>query len=157
MTVHLTLAQNPNNIEESQYGTGPQVQFSPITSCILIAGITGDDNVAGIHLVMVQPDGEPFGVGDVDVVTTRLGELGVSPSSVIVFGQAQMWADNVPDAYQALLGALGLVPAQATDLDDGTYGASIGAGGQLQIFQAAGLGRRGGRHHSRVRPRKRLA
>jgi hypothetical protein len=127
MTVHLTLARDPNNIQESEYGTGSkQVQFSPITSCILIAGATADGNVSGIHLVMVQPDDQPFGVDDVATVTGRLGALGVDPPSVIVFGQTQMWNDNIPEAYQALIEQLGLPPT--TDLDDGTYGAQVSEG-----------------------------
>jgi hypothetical protein len=134
MTVHLALAPDPNFIEESQYGTAPQVQFSPITSCILIAGRTADGSVAGIHLVMFQPDDQPFGAdpNDVATVTARIGALTVTPPSIIVFGQTQMWHDNVGPAFQTLLGNLGDPPV--TDLNDGTYGANA-AGQGVAWFQ----------------------
>lgn len=147
MTCILTLAQNPDNIEESQYGTAPEVIFSPITSCILIAARSGEENVSGIHLVMVQRDDEPFSVADVSVVTGVLGGLAVDPSSIVVFGQISMWQDNVGAAFDALIEALGFPPT--TDLNDGTYGARI-VDGRVSPFNA-GRSARPARNAARVR------
>jgi hypothetical protein len=141
MAYHLTLANNPNNIAESEYGAGPQVRFSPITSCILIAGETAGGAVGGVHLVMVQ-DEEPFGAADVPVVTGALESLQVSPPTVIVFGQTNMWEDNVQAGYQALLQALGLPPT--TDLNDGTYGAKLVDGTVIYFNAAEPIGEGGG-------------
>jgi hypothetical protein len=72
---------------------------------------------------MVQPDDEPFQSTDVAVVTGVLAALNVEPPSLIIFGQTEMWRDNVGAAYRDLCEALGFPPA--TDLNDGVYGAKI--------------------------------
>jgi hypothetical protein len=59
---------------------------------------------------MVQPDDEPFQSTDVAVVTGVLADLNVKSPSLIIFGQTEMWRDNVGAAYTDLCDALGFPP-----------------------------------------------
>jgi len=103
MAFALTPAANPNNIREDEFGVADGgVIFSMITSCMLMAGITGAGKVFGIHLALINAQGEPFTIDDVQVVADCIREREANPSSVILFGETEFWDADILEALQRI-------------------------------------------------------
>jgi len=120
-------AQDVMRIEEQEYGSGNAIRFSAFTSCIgLIA--RHDDQVTGVHLVMLSNDDSPFDNNAANAAVNLLPPY----TEVVVIGQANMWADNLPGPYNHLLGLLN--NPIVIDVNDGTYGGRV-AGGVFQTYQ----------------------
>lgn len=131
MPYTLTQAADNMAIAECQWGCAGTLQFTKFTSCIgVLAKVAGADRVIGIHLVMVDANGNTFSAGDVDLVTTVLTDQGYDNTTCTIIGQITYWTQSNNAAYTALFNALNN-PA-TYQLADGVYGATI-SGGAIEL------------------------
>ncbi|HEU0014779.1 MAG TPA: hypothetical protein VFQ45_13920 [Longimicrobium sp.] len=131
MPYTLSQAANPMAIAECEWGTAGTIQFTAFTSCLgVVAKVTGQNNVIGIHLVMVDGHGNTFGTGDVARVTGVLANQHYDNTTCHVIGATGFWQHSASAAYNALIAALNH-PTVYT-FGDGTYGATI-TGGAVEI------------------------
>jgi hypothetical protein len=123
------LAQAANNmaIAECEWGNAGTIQFTRFTSCLgVLAKVAGANNVIGIHLVMVDGNGNTFSAADVPTVTAVLAAQGYDNTTCMIIGQIAYWTRSNGAAYTALLNALN--NPQTYQFGDGVYGATIAAG-----------------------------
>lgn len=132
MPYALILAGNPMAIAECEYGAAGAIKFTPFTSCIgVLAKVQGQNQVIGVHLVMVDAADNTFTAADVPLVTQALTALNYDPTTVLIIGQIAYWENSAAAAYNALVVALN--PADTYQLADGTYGATIDASGDIEL------------------------
>lgn len=130
------LAQAANNmaIAECEWGNAGTIQFTRFTSCVgVLAKVAGADNVIGIHLVMVDANGNTFGAADVPLVTQVLTAQGYDNTTCMIIGQIAYWTQSNNAAYTALVNALN--NPDTFQLDDGVYGATITEGAIELTYQ----------------------
>jgi hypothetical protein len=99
-------AENPLDIQERFYGLDPErIAFGGFTSCIGIVAIRQDNQLIGIHLVLVDPDGNVFGADDADVKTV-VDLVQENPRQVVIVGEKDCWdnpsAGPAKPAYEEL-------------------------------------------------------
>lgn len=132
MAYTLTQASNPMSIGEQQYGSGGSIQFTKFTSCIgVIAKVKNKKEVIGIHLVMIDEDGNKFSTGDVSTVTGVLNGASYDPNQVVLIGAISYWTESNKAAYDALVKAI--KPTNTYPLADGVYGATIDEDGLIEL------------------------
>ncbi|HET7230835.1 MAG TPA: hypothetical protein VFJ16_12575 [Longimicrobium sp.] len=120
----LNQAANVMAIAECEWGTAGTIQFTQFTSCIgVLAKVAGANNVTGIHLVLIDGNGNSFSAADVPTVTGVLAAQGYDNTTCTIIGQISAWQASAPGAYDALVAALN--NPQTYPLADGTYGATI--------------------------------
>lgn len=130
MPYTLTETDDPNAIAECQYGQASAVMFTKFTSCIgILAKVTGAQEVIGIHLVMVDAEGNTFGEADVPQVINVLSGRNYDPADVLIIGQISAWERSAAAAYQKLIETL--PPRDKFPLGDGVYGGEIRADGRI--------------------------
>lgn len=112
------------NVPVQDGDTQPTVQFTGFSSCIGVCARNEDGSeVIGIHLSVLDGEGNAFAVGDVGKVSEILRSWGYDPLTVFVIGQTAVWEATVPAAYQALLASLG--QPNVYSYGDGQYGAGL--------------------------------
>ena len=127
----LNPAANAMAIGECEWGTAGTIQFTKFTSCVgVLAKVVGANNVIGIHLVMVDGNGNTFSAADVALVTNVLTAQNYDNTTCMIIGQIAYWTESNNAAYTALFNALNN-PA-TYQFGDGVYGATI-AGGAIEI------------------------
>jgi len=141
MPYTLSQAANIQAITEREWGVGPLIRFTTFTSCIgVVAKVTGQNQVIGIHLGIRDAEDNCFSADDVTLVTGVLNTQQFDPSTVKIFGTTDAWADPeqvgqpVANAYEALLNALNITGDNTIALpSDSEYGAKI-ENGNIDIF-----------------------
>lgn len=83
----------------------------------------------GIHLVMVDAEGNTFGEADVPQVINVLSGRNYDPADVLIIGQISAWERSAAAAYQKLIETL--PPRDKFPLGDGVYGGEIRADGRI--------------------------
>lgn len=133
MPYTLTQAANVQAIAECEYGTAQSIMFTKFTSCLgILAKVQGQDQVIGIHLVLVDSNSNTFGAGDVATVTGVLAGQNYDPATVIIIGKISFWEASAGPAYNALVTAL--QPTATYQFADGTYGAQIDGNHEIEIL-----------------------
>ncbi|MEW6734679.1 MAG: hypothetical protein AB1489_25365 [Acidobacteriota bacterium] len=132
MPYTLNQAANVMQIAECEWGVAQTIQFTRFTSCIgVLAKVTGVNSVIGIHLVLIDGQGNQFTAGDVATVTQVLNAQNYDANTVLIIGQIAVWQESANAAYNALVTALN--PQETYPLANGTYGATVTAGGQIEL------------------------
>jgi hypothetical protein len=120
----LNQAANVMVIEEREWGTGQPIQFTKFTSCIgVLAKVAGQNQVIGIHLSILDENGNVFTAAVVPQITGVLAGQGYDNTTCQIFGMIDIWENELPAAYGALVAALNN-PVQA-QREDGTYQVAI--------------------------------
>jgi hypothetical protein len=127
------------DIKEYEYASAKkEILFTAFTSCIGVIAKKGDI-LTGVHLVAVsnEKEAKAFAPNDVEQV---LNVLALPADKVTVFGCIDVWRDprngTLSKAFEKLTGTL---KTKALELyhqslkDIGTYGAEIGAAGEIKI------------------------
>ncbi len=128
----LKYTTNVNDIKETEWGIGPQVQFAKFTSCIgVLSKVQGKDNVIGIHLVLVDHDGNninPEVISGSRGVKDVLRGLNYDPAKTKVIGHIDYWIKSAPTVLDRLIKELGFKDRKDERLyqfGDGNYGGKI--------------------------------
>ncbi|MDZ8223706.1 hypothetical protein [Nostoc sp. ChiVER01] len=121
MAYSIHKAKNAQEIKEREYGIADQmIKFTKFTSCLGIVAINNEGKLIGIHLSVVDENGDAFSPTVVPLVTSLVRS---DPRKVVFVGHNYLWEENLPVAYNELKNAL--QPSDTTDGEDGTYQAVI--------------------------------
>lgn len=109
-------------IDEIAYGTGRQITFGTMTSCLGIVARKGD-TVTGIHLGMFSGE-DPISSFDSDeIVESIKGIIGSGPEKVVFVGFPHSWRGQFGGFYSALTKAY--PPNAVVDNDGDNYVAGV--------------------------------
>ncbi|MCH9682621.1 MAG: hypothetical protein K0V04_14390 [Deltaproteobacteria bacterium] len=92
-------------IPEQRWGSAQQVEFTYLDSCIGVVAKTIARKVIGIHLVLIDGQGNLFD----DTGIRRVREIvdGGLLGGVFIIGDYATWADNLGPVYTSLRNGLG--------------------------------------------------
>ena len=132
MPYTLNQAANSMAIAEREWGVGQTIQFTHFTSCIgVLAKVKGQNEVIGVHLVLIDNQSNPFTAEVVTLINSVLTSRNYDPATVIIIGQIAYWEKSATVPYQTLLNTL--PPVSTYQLGDGTYGATVNTAGQIEL------------------------
>lgn len=132
MPYSLSPARNAMAIAECEFSAAQTIQFTPFSSCIgVLARVQNQLHVVGIHLVLVDAQGNHFSANDVQTVVQTLTAANYDLNNVLIIGQIAYWEKSAPAAYQALVQAL--APRDTYPLSDGIYGATVDQNGDIEL------------------------
>lgn len=134
MMYHLTQTGAPLTIEEAEYAIGETVQFTKFTSCIgILSKIKGQQNLMGIHLVIVDQGGNKFNIVTAAQVRELLEIENCDQSTTAIIGQISAWKASIRPAFERLVDLLDVPEERQYQLGDGSYGGKIGENGTIEI------------------------
>ena len=91
------------HVAEAEYAVATSVAFTPITSCLVIAGREGNGRIVGVHLVIIDGQGNVFDNAAAQVA----GGLLAACRQHLMIGSIGSWrhpANGVGAAFNALAG-----------------------------------------------------
>lgn len=105
MAYQIDWTSNTRAVPEQHWATGREVKFSAIDSCIGVVGKTIGGKVIGVHLVLLDRQGNLFDDSGVQRVREIVdgGLLG----RAFIIGDYRTWEDNVGTPYASLKNGLG--------------------------------------------------
>ena len=132
--INIQLAGNVNAIEEQEYGQGPTVAFTSITSCVGFLARAGNQ-VYGLHLGVM--DGNAVNVSTVNLanLAQAIGAIWpANPDAVYQVGMVNNWDPAVLNGlYPGLLNA----DEMSAELNQSgkIYSATVNGGGKMEVYK----------------------